>query len=94
MEYGEQLIAAAAMLGTLVGALWWLRRRGWVTMAAPARPASRRLQTIERVALAPQHTLHLVRVGEEALLVACSPAGCTLLDRVPARPAADLGVRS
>ncbi len=94
MEYGEQWIAAAAVLGGLAGVLWWLRRRGWVTVAAAARPAVRRLQEMERLALAPQHTLHLVRVGDEALLVACWPAGCTLLDRVPARPAADLGVRS
>jgi len=93
MEYGEQLMAAAAVLGGLAALLWWLRRRGWVTVAAPPRPAARRLQAMERLALAPQHTLHPVRVGDEALLVACSPAGCALLDRLPAQ-AADGTVRS
>jgi flagellar biogenesis protein FliO len=87
MEYGEHLMAAAAVPGALGAVLWWLRRRGWA--AARPRAAVRRLQSMERLALAPQHTLHLVRVGEEALLVACSPAGCTLLDRVPPRPMAE-----
>jgi hypothetical protein len=45
------------------------------------------LETIERLALGPHHTLHLVRVGDQARVVACSPAGCALLDRSPVREA-------
>jgi flagellar biogenesis protein FliO len=89
MEYTQQMLAAAAVLGLLVAVLWWTRRRGWTVGAAGSR-AERRLETLERLALSPHHTLHLVRVGDEALVVACSPAGCALLDRVPARATAEL----
>jgi hypothetical protein len=62
----------------LGGLLWWMRRRGF---AAPVRArAGRRIEVMERLALGPQHSLHLVRWDGASLLVACSPAGCTLLD--------------
>jgi flagellar biogenesis protein FliO len=85
MDYSWQLLAAAAVLGLLGSALWWLKRRGLAGLAPSARSGGRKLETLERLALSPQHTLHLVRVGEEALLVACSPASCGVLERVPAR---------
>jgi len=88
MDLGGQMTAAAAVLVLLGALLWWLRRRGWAAATA-GRAVGRRLQTMERLALGPQHSLHLVRLGEEALLVACSPSGCALLDRVPARTLAD-----
>jgi flagellar biosynthetic protein FliO len=93
MEYTQQLVAAAGVLALLGAVLWYARKRGWVMGAAGPR-AGRRLATIERLALGPHHTLHLVQVGDQALLVACSPAGCALLDRVPVREASALaGVR-
>lgn len=84
MDYIGQLLAAAAVLGLLGTALWWLKRRGLAGLAAGPRSGGRKLETLERLALTPQHTLHLVRVGGEALLVACSPASCGVLERVPA----------
>jgi flagellar biogenesis protein FliO len=92
MEYLEQLLAAAAVLMLLGAVLWYGRKRGWVSGTAGPRPG-RRLEAMERLALAPHHTLHLVRVGDEALVVACSPAGCTLLDRVHGREAGAGGER-
>jgi flagellar biosynthetic protein FliO len=86
MDYTWQALAAAGVLGLLGTALWWLRRRGLVGLAPGVRGGGRKLETLERLALGPQHTLHLVRVGEEALLVACSPTNCAVLERVPARP--------
>jgi flagellar biogenesis protein FliO len=90
MEYTEQLLAAAAVLTLLAALLWYARKRGWVSGTGGARPG-RRMEAIERLALAPHHTLYLVRVGDETLVVACSPAGCALLDRVPARQIAAAG---
>jgi flagellar biosynthetic protein FliO len=86
MEYTQQLVAAGAVLALLGAVLWYARRRGWVLGTARLRPG-RRLETIERLALGPHHTLHLVRVGDQALVVACSPAGCALLDRAPVQEA-------
>jgi hypothetical protein len=38
------------------------------------------MECLERLRLGPQHTLHLVRLGDRAMLVASSPAGCSLVE--------------
>lgn len=79
-----QMTAVAGVLTLLALTLWWLRRRG-IAGARPARAASRRLECLERLPLSPQHTLHLVRLGETSLLVASSPGGCSLVGSFAAR---------
>ena len=81
MDYVRQMMGIAAVFGLLGVALQWMRRRG--TRLA-GQSASRRLQPLEKLHLGPQHTLHLIRAGDEELVVACSPAGCALLGRMPA----------
>lgn len=80
----EQMLAALAVLALLGAMLWWLRRKG---MAAPLLPrkSGRRLELLERLPLSSQHSLHLVRVAERALLVAVSPSGCAVLESCEAR---------
>jgi flagellar biosynthetic protein FliO len=80
MEVMQQVAAVGAVLVLLGATLWWLRRRGYAVSTVGRRRDTRRLQCVERVALGPQQTLHLVRLGDRALLVGFSPAGCTLLD--------------
>jgi flagellar biogenesis protein FliO len=41
--------------------------------------AGRNIEAIDRLTLAPQHSLHLLRAGGRELLVAIHPQGCTLL---------------
>ena len=41
---------------------------------------ARRMQTVECLALSPQHSLHLVNVDGRALLIAVSPGGCSVLN--------------
>jgi flagellar biogenesis protein FliO len=48
------------------------------------------MESLERLPLGPQHTLHLVRVGETELLLALSPSGCSLVESF-ARRAAEAG---
>ena len=79
MDMMQQIAAVAGVLVLLVAALWWLRRRGFAGVSLARRPARRRLECLERLPLSPQHTLHLVRLGDAALLVASSPAGCSLI---------------
>jgi flagellar biogenesis protein FliO len=82
MEFGQQYGAVVIVLALLGATLWWLRRRGYAAVA-PGRRGARRMETIERLPLAPQHTLHLVRIGRSVSLVATSPAGCALLQTLP-----------
>ena len=77
----DPLPAVVAVMAVLALALWWLRKksaRGW--LAVRTRRPARRLESMERLALAPHHTLHLVRLDDHTILVAQSPAGLTLLE--------------
>jgi flagellar biogenesis protein FliO len=86
LEVGAALLSMAALL-------WYLRKHGLAARAS-ARRASRNLETLERLALAPQHTLHLVRAGEHFLVIGCSPAGCAVLEKLPGeRTAGPSGVQ-
>jgi flagellar biogenesis protein FliO len=76
--------ASVVFVFALLAALWLIRRRGLppVLRRGSARPA-RSLHVVERLALTPRHTLHLLHVqiqseGRE-LVVATHPEGCTLL---------------
>jgi flagellar biosynthetic protein FliO len=82
MEMIDQVAAIAVVLGLLAAVTWWLRRRGLLQTASPRRSGGRRLESLERLPLGPQQTLHLVRMGSRALLVAATPSGCALLDSV------------
>lgn len=78
MDVLAQVASVTCVLALLAITLWWLRRRGLCT-ALPRRGNARLLESVARLPLGPQHTLHLVRLGQQALLVACSPSGCTLV---------------
>ena len=84
MELIEQLTAAAAVLALLAGTLWWLRRGGFARLRTGGqRQAARgQLEQLARLPLTPQHSLHLVRLADRALLVGRSPAGLTVLESV------------
>ena len=78
----QQMLAVVMVLGLLGGTLWWLRRRGLATVAGlPIATRSGTLQRLERLPLTPTHTLHLVKVGDRELLIACSPAGCQVIEK-------------
>ena len=77
----RQVFSVLLVLSLLSFALWKLRRpsspAGWLWRKPVGVP--RALETVERLALTPQHALHLVRVHGGELLVATHPQGCTLL---------------
>jgi flagellar biogenesis protein FliO len=89
----QQTLAVFLVLGLLLAALWFLRRTGLASsslLLSHGRRGSRnnekRLCLVERLALTPQHTLHLVAVDGRFILLATSPAGCQGLEA--AAPAA------
>ena len=83
MEWLQPLAAIGAVLALAGATWWWLGRRGFAVKLPARRAAGRRLECLERLALAPQLTLHLVRLGDVALLVASTPAGCRVMRSLP-----------
>jgi len=82
MDLARELGAVLLVLGVLAATLWALRRAGTVRWRTPGG-ARGRIEVVERVALSPQHALHLVRLGSRALLIASHAGGCTLVENVP-----------
>jgi flagellar biogenesis protein FliO len=87
MDVVRQALSVALVFALLGFALWKLRRggAGTVNFRAPWRKsggAARALESVERLALTPQHALHLVRVQGQEIVVATHPQGCTLLSEV------------
>jgi flagellar biogenesis protein FliO len=82
MEQFEQLFAVAGVLMLLGGSVLFLRHKGLARFRLKARGAveGRQLQSIERLPLTPQHSLHLIRVYGRIVLIAVSPGGCSVLD--------------
>lgn len=66
---------------------WVAVLRGWREKLFGRREAGAgrgAIESVARMAVAPQHSLHLVRVGERALLLSVSASGCRVLDRFAA----------
>jgi len=82
MEAIQQVLTVVAVLTLLGCSLYWLRRKGLAkfSIGGITGGSPRRMQSLERLPLTPQHSLHLVRVAGRTLLVAVSPGGCSLLD--------------
>jgi flagellar biogenesis protein FliO len=82
MEAIQPVLTVLFVLGLLGGALYWLRAKGLARFDGKGigRPGVRQMRVVERLALTPHHSLHLVTVGGRRLLVAASPGGCTVVD--------------
>jgi flagellar biogenesis protein FliO len=82
MELTEQIGMVLLVFALLGGLLWIAKARGLAAFRPGGRRGgiSRRMEVLERVALTPQHALHLVRVADRTVLIATAPSSCTLLD--------------
>ncbi|HEY3825665.1 MAG TPA: flagellar biosynthetic protein FliO [Bryobacteraceae bacterium] len=81
-EFG-QLFAVGGVLLLLAVSLYFLRRKGHARFGfrtAGGAQGARQLQSIERLPLTSQHSLHLIRVYGRTVLIAVSPGGCSVLD--------------
>lgn len=90
-EWVRALVSIALVLGLAVALRWWATRVRLPALGRRRRGEARRLEALDRLALTAQHTLHLVRVGDRALLIGVHPAGCSLLESMPAAPFAAAG---
>jgi flagellar biogenesis protein FliO len=82
MEGFGQLFSVIGVLSLLGASLWWLRSKGYTRFKGSAigGGSARQLQSLERLPLTAQHSLHLVRVLDRTVLIAVSPTGCSILD--------------
>ncbi len=75
----QQIIAILLVLCLLAGTLTLLRKRGLAQFSPRLRlgaSGSKEIHVIERIALSPQHSLHLINVREDIFLIGVSPSGC------------------
>ena len=75
-SFGITLVFLALWLS-----LWWLKRRGFATLGTRLKytDQKREMETIERLALTPQHSVQLIRVQNRVILLGLHPAGLTVL---------------
>jgi flagellar biogenesis protein FliO len=80
----RQVLSVLLVFSLLGAVLWALRRGGRISFSGFARKQghTRSMIAVERLALTPQHSLHMVRVNGREFVVATHPQGCTLVTAV------------
>jgi flagellar biogenesis protein FliO len=81
MEGARQLIAITLVLGLLWLALWSVKRKGLLGIRA-GKSKRGSLEACGKLSLTPQHSIHLVRIGERRVTLAVHPAGISVLGDV------------
>lgn len=87
----RQVLSVLLVFFLLGLALWKVRRPG-AALRPPWRnrhAGQRSLESIEKLALTPQHVLHVVRVHGREVVLATHPQGCTVLNTETTPASAD-----
>ena len=83
MDVLRQAFSVLLVFSLLGAVLWALRRGGRISFQGFARNRilgnAKSMVAVERLALTPQHTLHIVRVNGRELILATHPRGCTVV---------------
>jgi flagellar biogenesis protein FliO len=83
MDVLRQVFSVLLVFSLLGAALWALRRGGRISFQGFARKRilgnTRSMVAVERLALTPQHTLHLICIHGREILVATHPQGCSVV---------------
>jgi flagellar biogenesis protein FliO len=81
MDVLRQIFSVLLVFSLLGAVLWGLRRGGRISFQAGKRALrnTRSMAAVERLALTPQHTLHLVLINGHEILMATHPQGCTVI---------------
>jgi len=94
MDILRQSLAITFVFAFLWAALWFLRRRGNIRIGFPrVRAGQSVLESRGKLALSPQHSIHVIRIGERDIVVAVHPAGVTVLCRA-SQVAEPIGLRT
>jgi flagellar biogenesis protein FliO len=83
MDVLRQVFSVLLVFSLLGAVLWALRRGGRISFQGLARKRipgqTKSMVAVERLALTPQHTLHLVCINGREVLVATHPQGCSVV---------------
>ena len=94
MDVLRQVVSVLLVFSLLGAVLWVLRRGGRISLQGftvnglatkRAMGNTRTMVAVERLALTPQHTLHMVRINGREVLVATHPQGCSVVTTVAER---------
>lgn len=78
VQYAGAIVLVLSLLLLLLGVL---KRKGVAQFQFPLgqRSSQKMMEVLERLPLTAQHSLHLIRVRGDVMLVSVSPSGCVLL---------------
>jgi flagellar biogenesis protein FliO len=95
MDVLRQVFSILLVFSLLGGALWALRRGGNIRFRGLAgkrvRGNTKSMVAVERLSLTPQHTLHVIRIYGQEVVVATHPQGCSVVTTV-ATPVAERAI--
>ena len=77
MDFLEPLAAIGFVMALLGASLFLLKKRGAVSFRSSG--GKKRMESVERLALGPQHALHLIRLDGRSVLVATAPTSVQVL---------------
>jgi flagellar biogenesis protein FliO len=86
MDAIRQVLSVLVVFLLLGAALWKLGRGATPVFRIPWNRTSKKgrsLEQVEKLALTPQHALHLIRVEGREIVVATHPHGCTVINSAP-----------
>lgn len=78
----QQFLAIAFVLGVLWAVVWLLgKKTGAATVLGPLRPGSkpRRIEHVDRIRLTPQHSIHIVHIDGQRIVIGVHPHGFAVL---------------
>ena len=77
-QSARQALAVLLVFGLLGLTVWRFRKGGSLTLRRAK--GVRSLEAAERLALTPQHAIHLIRVQGREIVIATHPQGCTVIE--------------
>jgi len=79
----QQFIAVFIVLVSLWGAVLFLKRKGFAVANAQRRIRKQPvfIEQLDRIRLTPQHSIHVLQVGEQRVVVAVHAQGVTVLSK-------------
>lgn len=82
MDGFQQFAAVVIVLAALLAAVWLLRSKSRLRSLPFQRRRTAALESLDRLTLTAQHSLHLVRVGKRVIVVGVCPSSMTVIREI------------